>query len=112
LSQLAISIDFDCGDGLDLIRRYAKDQRAVFFIDPPYTVGRGKRAGTRLYTHNQLDHDEVFRLMSQCAGRFLMTYDDDPAVETLADRFGLSVERVRMKSTHHDKKFELVITSR
>jgi len=110
LAELGPSIGFECGDGIQLIRDFASERQAVFFVDPPYTAGSGKRAGTRLYPHNQLDHDELFGLMANCAGRFLMTYDDDPAVEALAARFGFKTERVPMKSTHHDKKFELVIT--
>ena len=110
LAELSGSIAFDCGDGLDLIRAYAGDPRAAFFVDPPYTAGNGKRAGARLYTHYQLDHEQLFSLMAKCAGPFLMTYDDDPAVESLARRSGFHVERVPMKNTHHEEKFELAIT--
>ena len=81
-----------------------------FFIYPPYTAGNGKRAGTRLYAHNQLDHKKLFGLMARCKGDFLMTYDDDPYVEALADQFGFQVTRIPMKNTHHEKKFEMVIS--
>jgi DNA adenine methylase len=36
-----------------------KDKDAVFFIDSPYTAG-GKRAGSRLYTHFEVDHEKTF----------------------------------------------------
>lgn len=39
-----------------------------------------------------------------------MTYDNDREVEALALRHGLRVARVPMKNTHHEKKFELVIS--
>ena len=39
-----------------------------------------------------------------------MTYDDDDEVVALARRFGFRVERVPMKNTHHEEKFELAIT--
>jgi DNA adenine methylase len=110
ISELSGAIDFDQGDGFEVIRRFAKDQRAAFFIDPPYTAGNGKRAGTRLYNHNHLDHEQLFELVAGCSGQFLMTYDDDPAVVKLASRFGFFVERVPMKNTHHEEKCELAIT--
>jgi len=109
LGQLSGSIEFKCGDGFEVIKAHAENPKAVFFIDPPYTAGNGKRAGKRLYTHNQLDHKKLFALMASCAGSFLMTYDDDREVEALANRFGFHVERIPMKNTHHEEKFELVI---
>jgi hypothetical protein len=48
-------------------------------------------------------------MMADCVGPFLMTYDADPEVEALARRFGFHAERVPMKNTHHEKKFELAI---
>jgi len=112
LALLRDSVEFKCGDGLDEIRTQIKNPAAAFFIDPPYTVGSGKRAGRRLYTHSKLDHPQLFSLMARCAGPFLMTYDDDPDVVALARRFDFQVERVPMKNTHHDEKCELVITAR
>lgn len=104
------AVDFRCGQGFEAIQAFANDPQAAFFIDPPYTAGNGKRAGKRLYTHSQLDHVELFKLMAGCAGPFLMTYDDDPSVRALAKRFGFYIERVPMKNTHHEEKFELAIT--
>ncbi len=40
-----------------------------------------------------------------------MTYDDCPEVESLATEHGFVVERVAMKNTHHEKKFELLISN-
>ena len=96
------------GDGFEIIKQYRFDPRAVFFVDPPYTAG-GKRAGRRLYTHNQLDHDAVFRLMSEVAGSFLMTYDESPEVEALVREHKFAVGRIPMKNTHHAQMFELLI---
>lgn len=112
LRQLGAHVRFDCGDGLDLIEEHAGHTRVAYFIDPPYTAGNGKRAGTRLYAHSRLDHERLFALMSECAGSFLMTYDDDPYVEELARQFAFHVERIPMKNTHHERKFELAITNR
>ena len=52
-------ITFLEGDGIDAIREHATHKRSVFFIDPPYTAA-GKKAGSRLYTHNELDHERLF----------------------------------------------------
>lgn len=110
LSGFSQFVDFRCQDGFDAIRMYANEDQAMFFVDPPYTAGNGKRAGKRLYNHNQLDHASLFTLLSTCKGPFLMTYDDDDEVVALARRFGFRVERVPMKNTHHEEKFELAIT--
>jgi len=104
------SIEFACGDGFEAIEAYSDRRSAAFFIDPPYTAGNGKRAGARLYEYSRIDHERLFGLMARAAGNFLMTYDDDPYVESLADRFGFHVHRIPMKNTHHEKKFELVIS--
>lgn len=109
LGELSGFIDFDCANGFEVIRSYANDPKAFFFVDPPYTAGNGKRAGKRLYTHNQLDHEALFTALGGCKGRFLMTYDDDAGVIGLARRFGFQYERIPMKNTHHDEKYELAI---
>lgn len=97
-------------DGLQLLDDYANERRAAFFIDPPYTAGHGKRAGRRLYAHFELDHERLFQAMARCRGSFLMTYDDDAYVTGLATRHGFEIRRIPMKNTHHEKKFEVIIT--
>ena len=103
-------ITFLQGDGLDVLKKHLASKNAVWFIDPPYTVrGNGKRAGKRLYTHNELDHEQLFKLISKAAGEFLMTYDNDDAVRDLAKKYSLDCEPVAMKSTHHAEMKELLI---
>ena len=109
LGELRGFVDFDCADGFEVIRRCADDPNAFFFVDPPYTAGNGKRAGKRLYTHSQLDHEALFAALADCKGHFLMTYDDDDEVIGLARRFGFRYERIPMKNTHHSEKYELAI---
>ena len=96
------------GDGIQVLRQNASRQDAVFFIDPPYTAS-GKKAGSRLYTHFELDHEELFRVTRKLAGDFLMTYDDADEVRDLAQQQGFDTEVVAMKSTHHAKMTELLI---
>jgi DNA adenine methylase len=95
-------------DGLEVIRRNAYRADVAFFIDPPYSAA-GKRAGRRLYTHFDLDHEELFRIVSQIKGDFLMTYDNAEGVRELADRHGFDTELVAMKNTHHATMKELLI---
>jgi DNA adenine methylase len=101
-------IAFIEGDGVHAIRQNADGSDTVFFIDPPYTAG-GKRAGRRLYTHSELDHEELFKVASEAAGDFLMTYDDAEDVRALARRYGFDVELVAMQNTHLTKMTELLI---
>jgi len=106
--KLRPRVAFIEGDGLEVIRQNATQSEVVFFIDPPYTAA-GKRAGRRLYTHAEIDHDELFRIMKDVAGDFVMTYDDADGVRELARRYELEVEAIAMKNTHHAKMTELLI---
>jgi DNA adenine methylase len=109
IDELRNHIDFIEGDGLSVIRRYAKRPRAAFFIDPPYTAG-GKKAGKRLYNCYDLDHPALFKLMDEAAGDFLMTYDNAEEVRALARGHNFDVEPVAMKNTHHAAMTELLIS--
>ena len=101
-------ITFIEGDGIEVLKRNARCADAAFFIDPPYTAA-GKKAGSRLYTHSELDHEELFKVTSRIKGDFLMTYDDAEGVRDLARRHGFDMETVAMKRTHHAKMTELLI---
>jgi DNA adenine methylase len=104
-------ITFIEGDGMDVMEAHQAETNTAYFIDPPYTAGKsGKRAGKRLYTHCELDHDRLFNLAAASKGDFLMTYDDDPEVVEMAESRKLKVCRVPMKGTHHREVMELVIT--
>jgi DNA adenine methylase len=97
------------GDGIAVMTEYTDDPSAVFFIDPPYTAGKGKRAGSRLYLHSELDHDHLFAVTASVSGDFLMTYDNDPDVRALAVEHGFDTESIPMKNTHHAEMTELLI---
>lgn len=99
---------FEQGDGFELLARYRDARAAVFFIDPPYTAG-GKKAGSRLYTHHQLNHEALFEACAGLKGDFIMTYDDASEVRELARRHGFQAKPVAMKNTHHAELTELVI---
>ncbi len=108
IATLRDRIEFVQGDGVAVIENNAHNEDAVFFIDPPYTAG-GKKAGSRLYTHFQLDHDKLFDVTSTVAGDFLMTYDNAQEILELAEKHRFDTEAVAMKNTHHAAMNELVI---
>ncbi len=101
-------ITFALGDGLQVMRENVQRADAVFFLDPPYTAA-GKRAGTRLYTCHELDHEELYSIADTLVGDFLMTYDNCEGVRQLAGKHSFDMEAVAMKSTHHAEMTELLI---
>ena len=111
LKALSAHIEFFELDAFQMIPRYLDMPDVAFFIDPPYTAGNGKRAGRRLYEHNELDHEALFDLLGKARGLVLMTYEDSPSITDMANRRGFQVERVPMKNTHHEKKYELLISN-
>lgn len=108
LQTMRDRITFEQADAFEVVRRYANDPNAFFFIDPPYTAG-GKKAGKRLYTHNEIDHEGLFALMASVRGSVMLTYDDAPEVRAMAERHGFRIESVPMKNTHHELIRELLI---
>lgn len=111
IGEIRQRFTFICGDGIEVMQQHAKKKRAAFFIDPPYTAGgsNGKRAGTRLYVHHELDHERLFEMARRVLGDVLLTYDDAPDVRDLAARHCFEFEPIAMKNTHHAKMTELLI---
>ena len=100
-------------DGMQFLETLACDlnEDVVVFVDPPYTAG-GKRAGSRLYTHSEIDHERLFAILAETGANFLMTYDCAPEIMSLIRLHGFSAVRVLMKSSHHTRLPELIITPR
>lgn len=96
------------GDGIEVMKANAARMDAAFFIDPPYTAA-GKRAGSRLYTHSELDHAELFAIAETLRGDFLMTYDNAEEIGAMARQHNFDWESVAMKNTHHARMTELLI---
>ena len=111
IAQYRERIGFCETDGLqllDVMLRECGSDTAVF-VDPPYTAG-GKRAGRRLYTHNEIAHERLFAMLADCHANFLMTYDRASEIVTLVRKHGFHAVQVMMKNTHHNRVPELVIT--
>ena len=117
ISVYSDKISFIETDGIELLERELTRQNLdreskadqVVFVDPPYTAG-GKRAGKRLYTHNEIDHVRLFGILADSKTNFLMTYDKAPEIVSLSQKHGFHIVQVTMKNTHHAKLAELVIT--
>jgi len=92
-------------DGFEAIRARKDEIRTAFFVDPPYP-----KAGKRLYRFHCIDHRGLFTLLNEVKGSFLITYDQSPEIESLAIEFGFEHDVVPMKSTHHEHKFEILIS--
>jgi DNA adenine methylase len=92
------------GDGFELVRRYQLDPHSAFYIDPPYTL-----AARRLYSRWAVDHQQLFSMLRQCKGDFLMSYDRTDEIEEMAMRHGFETRTVAMTNTHHAKMTELLI---
>jgi DNA adenine methylase len=105
ISSLKSKLKFTQGDGFELIRKFLHRKTAVFFVDPPYT-----KAACRLYRHWKIDHEELFRLLSRARGGVLMTYDDTREIRALAAKYRFQFKRISMRTTHHMKKRELMIS--
>jgi len=92
------------GDGLAAIGAYADDERAAFFVDPPYTG-----AARRLYSHWEVDHRRLFSLLQGVSGNVLLTYDNTREISAWAEEFGFETQSVAMKNTHHARMTELLV---
>lgn len=108
LDFVANRIDFRCEDGLKVMREFASQRDAVYFIDPPYTAG-GKKAGKRLYKYCEIDHEELFRICESLKGDFVITYDSAEEVKQMARKHGFEMKLISMTTTHHAAMKELVI---
>jgi len=91
-----------------VLREFATNPDAVYFIDPPYTAG-GKKAGKRLYKHYNLDHERLFTTCESLKGDFLMTYDNAEEVKRMARNHGFQMRSIPMTNTHHATMEELVV---
>jgi DNA adenine methylase len=109
IAQLRERVTVIAGNGFDIFQSYAARSDATFFIDPPYTAA-GKKAGQRLYSHYEMDHDKLFKLTASLSGDFLMTYENSAGIRELADNHGFDLETVAMKNNHHAEMSELLIS--
>lgn len=109
IGKIRERITFLEGDGIKILEQNAARSDVAYFIDPPYTVA-GKKAGSRLYTYSEIDHERLFSLAESLRGDFLMTYDNVADVKVMADKHKLFAKLVTMKNTHNKNMAELLIS--
>ena len=98
-------ITFKTGDAFETIDKHKNEEDIYFFIDPPYT-----KAGKRLYTYYDIDHERLFELTAKIKGKYMLTYDDTEEIRGLAEKNGLLYRTIPMKTTHHLEKYEIIIS--
>ena len=112
IGKHAKRIAFYEGDSMRILEPLLKGwgQKAAVFVDPPYTGGGGKRAGSRLYAHSTIDHARLFEILDRSHSNFLMTYDEAQEIVDLIHQHGFCAVRVEMNNAHYKPLSELVIT--
>ncbi len=112
IAEVAPRITFCEADGMQQLSSLLGKPHGdvAFFVDPPYTAKGGKRAGKRLYAHNEIDHALLFSMLAESNANFLMTYDRSLEIEALIESHKFHAVQVLMKSGHHALLPELVIT--
>ena len=112
IAEVAPRITFRETDGMQMLASLLGQphEAVALFVDPPYTGGGGKRAGKRLYAHNDVDHARLFSMLADSNADFLMTYDRSLQIESLIESHSFHAVQVMMKSGHHARLPELVIT--
>jgi DNA adenine methylase len=98
-------MNFITGDAFETLEKNINDTKKYFFIDPPYT-----KAGRRLYTYFDIDHERLFEITSRLCGKYMLTYDDTEEIRNLADKYNLEYRTIPMKTTHHIQKNEIIIS--
>ena len=99
------NIEFIHGDAFDFMNPDYYDINTYYFIDPPYTI-----AGKRLYTHCDIEHEALFKNVSEMPCHYLMTYDKCDYVISLAEKYKLHWRVIPMQTTKHVKKEEIIIS--
>lgn len=107
-------IKFEETDGVKSLKSTLKSTRkygpdVAVFVDPPYTFG-GRSVGSRLYMHNEVEHERIFSILKRFSANFLMTYNHTPEIGQMIDRYGFHAVKVRMRNAHYKPVSDLLIT--
>jgi DNA adenine methylase len=84
-------------DGIDIIKKYSKDERSFFYIDPPYFV---KGADLYLNAFKLKDHKKLAGVLRARADvKWLLTYDNEATIRELYS--GLEQEPFDLRYSAH-----------
>ena len=98
------SIEFIHGDAFELWPEYLDRSEVASFVDPPYPV-----KSERLYKHNEVNHEKVFRLFDKSVGSSIMTYGKSDMAIKLVNNFDLEYVNIVVSNTHNKKTEEMII---
>jgi len=99
-------IRFIHGDGIAfLMQRPQKRKKVAVFVDPPYMI-----PGKRLYMYSDIDHAALFQVAKRFGKKCLITCDNVRRIRLLARKFGYETRVVKMRTSHHTMKTELLIS--
>ncbi len=101
-------LTFIQGDGLDTLRKFSSTPRAVAFVDPPYVV-KGRGAGCRLYSHYDVDCEDLFEVARNFPGPMIITYHRSDIVRRTALAVGIECHTVNMHTAHTVSKRQLIL---
>jgi DNA adenine methylase len=83
-------------DGLEVIRQYADETTALFYVDPPYYL-KGSLLYLNSYNHN--DHSRLADLLNSLnETRWILSYDNVPQVHEL---YGARAKKYEFSLYHH-----------
>ena len=90
----------------ELIQQYQHDANTFLYCDPPYYE-------TATYKHG-INHDDLQRTLSQCQGKWMVSYNDHPYIRELYQDYHIKEIKTTyqlMGTNNRQDKTELIITN-
>jgi DNA adenine methylase len=104
INQESGRFDLRIGNGIEIVKAEMLPTGAVLYADPPYVA-----MGRKFYDHWQVDPAHVFDLAARFGTRFLVSYDDDPAVRNLCRAHRWHARKITLRNCRSGQSPELLI---
>lgn len=108
IGSMSDRIHFCEGDALEAME--ATKPESMLFVDPPYCFD-GKGVGKRLYSHWDVDQQQVFQSVANHDGPVIATHANDVQVKQMLDGLGLHHRVISMHGNRNVKQQEIVIAN-
>ncbi|MCS7063484.1 MAG: DNA adenine methylase [Methylacidiphilales bacterium] len=108
ITQIAHLLEFRQDDGMKVMLDFMDDSNVIFFIDPPYTLGK-ECHGKRLYNHHDIDHRLLLERCALLKGDFIATYNNDEEVKKIIANYRLDMRILPMQGRLGITRYELLI---
>lgn len=109
-AELAPNVSVYFGDAVKALKdaNFGVNDSRVFYVDPPYYV-----QGPRLYRYHYkfADHIALAEALTCANYRWMLSYDDHPAIRHLYREFPLTQPSLRYSSKVPKKELELLFTN-